>query len=99
MNTEEVIERIIYDSVEIAVEGGDPPPRSATTVLVGEEACLDSMGVVKYVVADEDALKSELGISINLAEMLDTDPASPKPQITVGSLSTFLKLRLRGPRQ
>jgi len=93
MNVGESIALIVGKAVEEVVQNDgatEVPPCLDTTVLLGDEACLDSMGFVNFVVAVEDGLKSELGISLNVAELLDTDPERPKPPLTVGTLTEFL---------
>ena len=54
---------------EVFAQVGTPPPASVTeeTVLVGNDAVLDSLGVVSLIVEVEQRLESEHGVSVVLA--------------------------------
>ncbi len=51
---------------EQAIEAND------TLVIVGENASLDSMGFVNFIVALEEELERELGRGVNIADLLNT---------------------------
>ena len=63
---------------------------SPDTTLTGDGACLDSMGFVNFVVTLEDELDSLFGITIDLAEKLESTVSSPKAQLTVSELYQIL---------
>ena len=61
-----------------------------STVLLGEGAVLDSMGVVNFVVALEDELNSSSEQFLNLVDVLSSPAAQAKRISTVGELIDFL---------
>jgi acyl carrier protein len=67
-------------------------PLSCTpeTILLGDGARLDSMGFVNFIVAVEDSIERELGMTINLSEELANRPQGKYTPLTVGDLSTVL---------
>src|SRR5687768_11065956 len=61
---------IVLESLnEVFAQGGTPPPGalSETTVLVGTDAVLDSLGVVQLIVEVEQRVEQAHGISVTLA--------------------------------
>jgi len=54
---------------EVFVQGGLTPPETVTedTVLVGNDAVLDSLGVVQLIVEVEQRVEGQHGISVTLA--------------------------------
>jgi acyl carrier protein len=61
---------IVLESLnEVFVQGGTSPPGPVTeeTVLVGNEAVLDSLGVVQLIVEVEQRVEQTHGISVTLA--------------------------------
>jgi acyl carrier protein len=60
------------------------------TILVGDGACLDSMGFVNFIVAVEDSIKHELGISINVSEELAGRPAGQEKPLTIHDLTVLI---------
>src|SRR5206468_7096657 len=48
----------------------EPLSCAPDTVLLGDGACLDSMGFVNFIVAVEDSIERELRMNINLSEEL-----------------------------
>jgi acyl carrier protein len=61
-----------------------------STVLFGEGAALDSMGVVNFVVALEDELSNTSEQQLNLVDVLSSPAAQAKRISTVGELIDFL---------
>jgi hypothetical protein len=60
------------------------------TILLGDGACLDSMGFVNFIVAVEDSIEHELGIFINLSEELASRTAGQEKPLTVHDLTVLL---------
>jgi acyl carrier protein len=75
---------------EVAATGRAPLPEvvDADTPLFGRDGLLDSMGLVTLVVAVEQAIEDELGVSVSLA---DARALSQKasPYRTVGALADY----------
>lgn len=75
---------------ELEAEGGIKLPAAITkeTSLIGQEAILDSLGLVSLVVALEQAIEDKYAVSVSLA---DEKALSQKnsPYQTVGSLARY----------
>lgn len=88
--TERIMESI-YDAIE-QLNQALPPERqlekSAETVLFGKSGKLDSLGLVSLVVAVEEAIEEQYGVSISLA---DQRAMSQKrsPFRSIGSLAEY----------
>lgn len=63
------VEIVVASLKEVFAQVGTPAPESIEdgTVLVGNEAVLDSLGVVSLIVEVEQRLEGEHGISVTLA--------------------------------
>jgi|SRR3982750_2994696 len=63
------VEIVVASLKEVFAQVGTPGPDNITddTVLVGNEAVIDSLGVVSLIVEVEQRLESEHGISVTLA--------------------------------
>jgi acyl carrier protein len=63
------VEIVVASLREVFAQTGDTPPVDITdnTVLVGNEAVLDSLGVVSLIVEVEQRLEAAHGISVTLA--------------------------------
>ena len=57
------------------------------TVLLGETGCLDSLGLINFIVTVETRAEKILGLKLNLGEAM-TNPDSPLS--TLGSLADFI---------
>ena len=68
----------------------EPAPFSPDTVLVGDDALLDSMGFINFIVAVEDSIARDFDLSINLTEELDKAYAERQSALTLGDLNSFL---------
>ena len=71
MESPEKIVAIIYEVIDETNEGRPPESRlekSTETVIFGRDGKLDSLGVVHFIVAVEDRLRDDLGVSITLAD-------------------------------
>ena len=68
--------------------------KDPTTVLLGNEGKLDSIGFVNFVVLLEEKCQQECGISVSLTET----PAEKNPFESVGSLIEYLEQRFGGPK-
>ena len=60
------------------------------TILLGDGACLDSMGFVNFIVAIEDAVEREFGIIINIHEELSGSAAGKEAPLTVRAFTVLL---------
>lgn len=62
-------EIVLASLQEVFVQGGLTPPESVTedTVLVGNDAVLDSLGVVQLIVEVEQRVEAQHSISVTLA--------------------------------
>ena len=63
-------------------------------VLVGAEACLDSMAFVNFIVLFEEELERELGARVSVAEILNAVAESDGSPLTLGSVVNMLTERL-----
>lgn len=87
------IERIVFQAIdrvnELLLEE-NAVVKDAGTVLLGQGAVLDSMGFVNFVVALEELLATEAGLSLNLVGELNAPNNNlPKPE-TVGQFADFI---------
>ena len=67
-------------------------------VLLGEDATLDSMGFVNFIVALEEELERELGRDLDMADLLDVRATDAESVSTVADLINLLAVRLRDRR-
>jgi D-alanine--poly(phosphoribitol) ligase subunit 2 len=71
MDSQDKIVQIIYEVIDETNAGLPPENRlvkSTETVLFGRQGKLDSVGLVHFIVAVEDRLREDLGLSITLAD-------------------------------
>jgi acyl carrier protein len=61
------------------------------TILIGEGACLDSMGFVNFVVALESEFKQATGLELSLVERLNPSVGQPAQVRTLADLVKFLQ--------
>lgn len=92
MINQEGIEKVLYLAVDELNE--ELPPESklekkAETVLYGENSKLDSLGLVKLLVATEQMLEEEFDLSITLADDRAMSQ-SQSPFRTIGSLAGYI---------
>lgn len=84
----EVVVRTLSEMAEQgAVDLGGAPVGTATP-LFGEDGLLDSVGLVSFVIAVEQALADELEIEVGLADERALSQRS-SPYRTVGSLAEY----------
>ena len=89
---------LIVDALREFVEqhGIDAPgPLDGDTRLFGREGLLDSMGLVTLVVAVEQAIEDEYGVSVSLADDRALSQRT-SPYRTVGSLADYAARLLDG---
>jgi acyl carrier protein len=62
-------EIVLASLAEVFAQGGTTPPGTVgeTTVLVGTDAVLDSLGVVQLIVEVEQRVEAQHGVSVTLA--------------------------------
>ena len=68
----------------------EPLSCAPDTVLLGDGACLDSMGFVNFIVAVEDSIERELRMTINLSEELASSPGREDKPLTIADLAAVL---------
>jgi hypothetical protein len=93
MNTSDKILTILEAAARSVAElefRSEPASFSLDTVLVGDEALLDSMGFINFIVAVEDSIAQDFNLSINLSEELDKAYADRQSALTLGDLNSFL---------
>ncbi len=89
---------LIVDALREFVEQHDiaaPGPLDGDTRLFGREGLLDSMGLVTLVVAVEQAIEDEYGVSVSLADDRALSQRT-SPFRTVGSLADYAARLLDG---
>lgn len=84
----ELITRTLQDLHEQGVVDLDGEQVTVDTPLFGETGLLDSVGLVSLVVAVEQALEDELGLSVGLADERALSQRS-SPYRTVSSLADY----------
>jgi acyl carrier protein len=87
---EDLVSLIVKTVREVGVHGAVPlPPQvDGDTPLFGRQGLLDSMGLVTLVIAVEQAIEDELGVSVSLADAKALSQRA-SPYRTVGSLATY----------
>jgi len=93
MNATDVVYTAI-DSLNEQLSGERKIQKDPTTLLLGNEGNLDSIGFVNFVVLLEETCQQECGISVSLTET----PAEKNPFESVGSLIEYLEQRLGVPK-
>jgi acyl carrier protein len=97
MNDVQKVTGAIYRSIQ-AVNELLPPGQALETenhvVLLGNNAQLDSMGFVNFIVALEQELERELGKGLNIADLLDVQTEDGSSVSTVADLIKVLSERL-----
>jgi len=74
--------------VKIAVNGGNDAP------LYGRDGVLDSLGLVTFVVAVEQAIEDELGVTLTLADEKAMSQRN-SPFRTIGALAAYIEILMR----
>lgn len=96
MNAKQEATRLLYkgiDELNLNLQEERRLEKSSDTVLFGEFGRLDSLGLVRLIVATEEKIEEELGITIRIAdERAMSDQRSPFK--TVGSLIDYVSLLL-----
>lgn len=89
----ERLTQAVFRAVE-QVNRARPPQRrlvrSLTSVLIGSESVVDSLGLVNLIVAVEEQIEDEFGIAITLADERARARAE-NPLATLGSLVRYLE--------
>jgi hypothetical protein len=87
------IERIVFqaiDSVNEMLLDDNAVPKEPTTILLGQGAMLDSMGFVNFIVALEEILAEETGLTLNLVEQLNVPGNYVPKEATVSTFVEFV---------
>jgi len=71
-----------------------PPTMDGETPLFGREGFLDSLGLVTLMVAVEQAIEDELGVSVSLADERALSQRT-SPYRTVGTLADYASTLIR----
>jgi D-alanine--poly(phosphoribitol) ligase subunit 2 len=74
---------------KIEVERGQDAP------LYGREGVLDSLGLVTFIVAVEQAIEEELGVTVTLADEKAVSQRS-SPFRTIGTLVEYVERQIKG---
>jgi D-alanine--poly(phosphoribitol) ligase subunit 2 len=74
-----------------------PSPLGADTPLFGRDGVLDSLGLVALVVAVEQAIEDEYGVSLTLADERALSERK-SPFATVGALAAYAARLIEGAR-
>src|SRR5262245_27073045 len=93
MNATDVVYAAI-DSLNEQLSDERKIQKEPTSILLGNEGKLDSIGFVNFVVLLEEKCQQECGISVSLTET----PAEKNPFESVGSLIKYLEQRLGVPK-
>jgi len=72
-------------------------PKQSGTILWGGGAVLDSMGFVNFVVALEEVVLEETGMSLNLTEALNAPENAVPSTMTISDLAKLLAKLLGAP--
>jgi acyl carrier protein len=91
----ELMSIILKTLRDVGEQGGMPLPETldADTPLFGRHGLLDSMGLVTLVVAVEQAIEDELGLSVSLADERALSQRT-SPYRTVGTLADYAGMLL-----
>lgn len=97
MTNQEKIVKIIFSAVDetnLLLPNNGQLTKSTKTPLFGDLSKLDSLGLVSFIMATEQKIEEELGVSITLA---DERAMSQKnsPFRTVGTLADYIYLLLK----
>lgn len=86
----ELVSLIVNAVRELSVTGDVPLPArlDCNTPLFGRQGLLDSLGLVTLVVAVEQAIEDELGVSVSLADQRALSQHA-SPYRTVGALADY----------
>jgi hypothetical protein len=93
MNPQERILHVLQIAAQKMAEvdlEGQPLSCAPDTILLGDGACLDSMGFVNFIVAVEDSVERQLGIFINVSEELASRTAGLETPLTIRDFTAFL---------
>jgi acyl carrier protein len=86
----DLVSLIVKTVREVGAHGAVPLPAEVDrdTPLFGRQGLLDSMGLVTLVIAVEQAIEDELGVSVSLADAKALSQRA-SPYRTVGSLAEY----------
>lgn len=92
----ELVSLIVKAVREFGEQSGVAPPATMDreTPLFGRDGFLDSMGLVTIVVAVEQAIEDELGVSVSLADERALSQRT-SPYRTVGTLADYADTLVR----
>jgi acyl carrier protein len=93
---EEIVDCIYaaVDESNLEREGEEPMAKSPDTPIHGSGSTLDSLGLINFVVAVEENVEREFGVSIMLAD--DRALAQePSPFDSIGALAAYVELLLQ----
>ena len=96
----EQVTQVVFRAID-AINQGRPHDRriakSPDTVLLGEAGGLDSLGLVNLIVAVEEEIDEEFGVTINIADEKARAQVN-SPLKTVGSLADYIAALLTEKR-
>lgn len=87
---DDLVSIIVKTVREVGSTGAVPLPAEVdgATPLFGRQGLLDSMGLVSLVIAVEQAIEDELGVSVSLADARALSQRA-SPYRTIGSLAEY----------
>ena len=96
MNAKQEATRLLYeviDALNTELPDEERLEKSADAVLLGDSGTLDSVTLVNLIVAAEQKIEEELGVTISLADERAMSQES-SPLSTVGNLVDYISLLL-----
>lgn len=97
VGVKEKILNCIYAAIDDANRerlGDEPLLKAPDTPIHGPKSCLDSLGLVNFVVIVEERLENEFGIEMVLSDDRAMN-ADPSPFQTVGHLAEHIEVRFK----
>lgn len=82
--------RAIAQAKELSVDASMLAGTEECTVLLGEDAELDSMGFVNFIVTLEEEMHRLTNRQLDLVEQINAAKANRQPIVTVGQLIDYL---------
>ena len=99
MTDRSTVERIVYraiDRVNDALLDDSILAKDPDTVLIGDNAQLDSLGYINFVIALEDEVTQAMRIDLSLADELILRSHAARPETVAGMIDFILLLAREG---
>ena len=97
INSQRIIETLfdVVDEVNQQLPEGQQLEKSADTILFGQSGKLDSLGLVNLIVAVEQKIEEDFGVTITLADERAMSQRK-SPFKSIGTLVNYISLLLEG---